>query len=71
MAKQAGDAFDVLDALEFDPALHGTEVSQAHRLVAAVMEVINVPVFDPDSGEPTEASAEVLRKHTGADPMQA
>lgn len=27
LAEEAGDAFDVLDALEFDLALHETEVS--------------------------------------------
>lgn len=63
MTERATRALDVLDALEFDPALHAREFLRALQLVTAVKEVLNTPVLDPKSGELTEASIEILRRH--------
>lgn len=60
---RATRALDDLDKVDFDPALHASEFLRAYQLVTAVKEVLNTPVLDPDSGELTEASIEILRKY--------
>lgn len=63
MAERATRALDNLEALAFDPELHAREFLHALQLVTAVKEVLNTPILDPESGELTEASIEILRKY--------
>jgi hypothetical protein len=63
LVKQATAANDELEVLDFDPKLHAREFLRALQFVTAVKEVLNTPILDPESGELTEASIEVVRKH--------
>ena len=63
LSERATRALDDLEKVAFDPALHASEFLRAYQLVTAVKEVLNTPVLDPDSGELTEASIEILRKY--------
>lgn len=60
MDLQTGSAQEQLD---FDPDKHASEFLRAFQLVTVVKEVLNTPILDPDSGELTEASIEILRKY--------
>jgi hypothetical protein len=63
MTERATDALAVLDALNFDPDLHASEFLRSLQLVTAVKEIMNTPVLDPESGELTETSIQILRKY--------
>lgn len=63
LVERAAQALDELELLDFDPKLHAREFLRALQLVTAVKEVLNTPVLDPNSGELTEASIEVVRKY--------
>lgn len=63
MNERATRALDALDGLEFNPDLHAREFLRAYQLVTAVKEILNTSVLDPESGELTEASIEILRKY--------
>jgi hypothetical protein len=63
LVERATAAIDELEVLDFDPKLHAREFLRALQLVTAVKEVLNTPILDPESGELTEASVEVVRKY--------
>ena len=62
MSQRATEALDALEAVEFDAELHASEFLRAFQLVTAVKEILNTPVLDPESGDLSEASIEILRK---------
>ncbi|WP_394255432.1 hypothetical protein [Pseudoclavibacter helvolus] len=63
LSERATRALDVLEGVEFDPILHAREFLRVLQLVTAVKEVLETPVLDPESGELTETSIEILRKY--------
>lgn len=63
LVELATAAIDELEVLDFDPKVHAREFLRALQLVTAVKEVLNTPILDPESGELTEASVEVVRKY--------
>lgn len=63
LSAHATQALEDLEHVDFDPALHASEFLRAFQLVTAVKEVLETPVLDPDSGELTDTSIEVLRKY--------
>lgn len=63
LSENASRSLDALEACAFDPELHASEFLRAYQLVTAVKEVLNTPVLDPDSGELSGASIEILRKY--------
>jgi hypothetical protein len=63
MTERATDALAVLEPLDFDPDLHASEFLRSLQLVTAVKEILNTPVLDPESGELTETSIQILRKY--------
>lgn len=60
---RATSALDQLEGLDFDPKSHAREFLRALQLVTAVKEVLSTPILDPESGELSEASIEVVRKY--------
>ncbi len=64
LAERSTSALDALEQVDFDPDQHASEFLRAFQLVTAAKEILNTPVLDPDSGELTEASIEILRKYT-------
>lgn len=60
---RATAALDHLEALHFDPDLHGAEFRDALQLVRAVREVANTTVLDPTTGEPTPVSLQIVQRY--------
>ena len=63
MSLRAKTALDALESVAFDPAAHASEFLRAFQLVTAVKEILNAHVLDPNNGELSEASIEILRKY--------
>lgn len=63
LSQRSTQALTTLEQVTFDPDQHASEFLRALQLVTAVKEILNTPVLDPDSGELTEASVEILRKY--------
>lgn len=63
LSERSTSALDSLERVTFNPDHHASEFLRALQLVTAVKEILNTPVLDPDSGELTEASVEILRKY--------
>lgn len=63
LSERSTQALNDLEQVDFDPDQHASEFLRALQLVTAVKEILNTPVLDPDSGELTEASVEILRKY--------
>ncbi|MTB87052.1 hypothetical protein H9L21_08205 [Aeromicrobium senzhongii] len=64
LVTRADDALTELEGLEFDPDAHGAEFVRALQLVTAIGEVIETPVLDPESGEVTDVSIEIVEKYS-------
>jgi hypothetical protein len=63
LAERATFALTLLESLEFDPDRHASEFLRALQLVTAVKEVSETAILDPESGELTQESIEVVRKY--------
>ena len=63
LAERATFALTLLESLEFDPDRHASEFLRALQLVTAVKEVLETAILDPESGELTQESIEVVRKY--------
>lgn len=62
LANRAKSSLDLLYSLDFDSDKHAREFLLALQLVTAVKEVLSTPVLDPESGELTEASINILKE---------
>lgn len=63
LADRAKQAIDNLEGLSFDPDQHGPDFLRTLQLVRAIREVVNTPVLDPDTGELTTVSLQIVRKY--------
>lgn len=63
LVTSANEAIAALDALTFDPDLHGSEFLKALQLVRAIREVVNTPVLDDATGQLTDVSLKIVRKY--------
>lgn len=63
LVDRAGEGIDALEILAFDPDLHSTHFAKALQLVRGVREVVNTPLIDLHSGEPTAVSLKIVRKY--------
>lgn len=64
LVTRAEHAIDQLEALDFDPDLHGADFVRALQLVTAIGEVIETPVLDSDTGQLTEVSINIVEKYS-------
>ena len=63
LVDRAEEAVDALEALSFDPDLHAADFAKALQLVRAIREVVNTPVINAGTGEPTAVSLQIVRKY--------
>jgi hypothetical protein len=63
MTERAIRGLDALEAVDFDPNVHAATFLRAYQMVTAVKEILNTPVLDPQSGELSEASIEIMEKY--------
>jgi len=64
MAKRTSVALDRLESVKFDAELHAHDFLSAFQLVTAVKEILNAPVLDPETGDLSELSIEIIKKYT-------
>ncbi|MBG0740983.1 hypothetical protein IV500_16550 [Paeniglutamicibacter antarcticus] len=58
------EALDELELQDFDPAEHGRLFLNAYQLIIAIAEVIDTPVTDPETGDPTDISVKIVEKYS-------
>lgn len=58
------EALDQLEFQDFDPDEHGRLFLTAYQLITAIAEVIDTPVTDPETGDPTEISVKIVEKYS-------
>jgi len=57
-------SLDELERQDFDPDEHGRLFLNAYQLITAIAEVIDTPVTDPETGDPTDISVKIVEKYS-------
>ncbi|MFE4230353.1 hypothetical protein ACFRJ8_20965 [Arthrobacter sp. NPDC056886] len=64
LVSRGEEALDELGRQDFDPDEHGRLFLNAYQLITAIAEVIDTPVTDPETGDPTDISVKIVEKYS-------